>query len=59
VIASYNAGEDAVRRWLAATPRAPEFDEFAEDIGYTETRQYVRGVLGHVMTYRWVYGDPK
>lgn len=59
VIASYNGGEDAVRRWLTAYPEKPEFDEFAEDVGYTETRQYVRRVLGYVMTYRWVYGDPK
>ncbi|MBW1877129.1 MAG: transglycosylase SLT domain-containing protein [Deltaproteobacteria bacterium] len=58
VIASYNAGGDAVVRWLSSYETTPEFDEFAEDIGYTETRQYVRRVLGHVMTYRWVYGDP-
>jgi soluble lytic murein transglycosylase-like protein len=57
VIASYNAGEEAVRRWLSASEGPPPFDEFAEDISYTETRRYVRGVLGHLMTYRWVYGD--
>jgi soluble lytic murein transglycosylase-like protein len=58
VIASYNGGEEAVRRWLSASPEAPEFDAFAEDISYTETRRYVKRVLGFVMTYRWVYGDP-
>lgn len=58
VVASYNGGEEAVRRWVAAYPEKPEFDEFAEDVGYTETRQYVRRVLGYVMAYRWVYGDP-
>ncbi len=57
VIASYNGGEDAVRRWAAAFDGQPVFDEFAEDVGYTETRQYVRRVLGYVMAYRWVYGD--
>jgi soluble lytic murein transglycosylase len=58
VVASYNGGEDAVRRWLGAWPDGQaEFDEFAEDVGYTETRQYVRRVLGFVMEYRWVYGD--
>ncbi|MCA9567059.1 MAG: transglycosylase SLT domain-containing protein [Myxococcales bacterium] len=58
-IASYNGGEAAVRRWLAAAPEGGklEFDEFAEDIGYTETRKYVKRVLGFVMAYRWVYGD--
>ena len=58
VIASYNGGEEAVRRWAIASGGKPEFDEFAENIGYTETRQYVRRVLGFIMTYRWVYGDP-
>ncbi len=56
-IASYNGGPEAVERWLAAYEAQPEFDEFAEDIGYTETRQYVKRVLGYTMAYRWVYGD--
>jgi soluble lytic murein transglycosylase-like protein len=58
VIASYNGGEEAVRRWATSWPTKPEFDEFSEDVGYTETRQYVRRVLGFEMGYRWVYGDP-
>ncbi|MEZ4321358.1 MAG: transglycosylase SLT domain-containing protein [Myxococcota bacterium] len=57
VIASYNGGEEAVRRWLTAYDGPPEFDEFSEDVGYTETRKYVKRVLGYVMAYRWVYGD--
>ena len=56
-IAAYNGGEEAVRRWVAAHEGKPEFDEFAEDIGYTETRRYVKKVLGYTMRYRWVYGD--
>lgn len=56
VIASYNAGEEAVRRWVAASPTA-EVDTFAEDIPYTETRRYVRTVLGNLMAWRQVYGD--
>jgi soluble lytic murein transglycosylase len=58
VIASYNGGEAAVRRWLEAYDEPPPFDTFAEDVGYTETRRYVKRVLGFVMAYRWVYGDP-
>ncbi len=58
VIASYNGGEAAVRRWLTAYDEPPPFDTFAEDVGYTETRRYVKRVLGFVMAYRWVYGDP-
>lgn len=56
VIASYNGGVDAVNRWLAGG--RPAFDEFSEDIGYVETRLYVRRVLGFLMAYRWTYGDP-
>lgn len=57
VIAGYNGGGDAVARWLAADPRATEGDWFAENIGFTETRQYVRRVLGFVQTLRNVYGE--
>ena len=56
-IASYNGGEEAVRRWLSDDEVPPAFDEFAEDISYSETRRYVRNVLGHLMALRWVHGD--
>jgi soluble lytic murein transglycosylase-like protein len=56
VIASYNGGEEAVRRWIGEA-QAPPSDEFMEDIGYVETRAYVKRVLGFAMAYRWVYGD--
>ncbi len=42
---------------MAGYEDRPDFDEFSEDIGYTETRRYVKRVLGFVMAYRWVYGD--
>jgi soluble lytic murein transglycosylase len=57
-IAAYNGGEEAVNRWVATFDGAPPFDVFAESIGYTETRRYVRKVLGTVMTYRLGYGEP-
>jgi len=56
-IASYNGGIEAVERWLATYDETPEFDEFSEDISYSETRRYVKRVLGFTMQYRWVYGD--
>jgi soluble lytic murein transglycosylase len=56
VIASYNAAESDVRRWIGTAPSPPS-DEFAEDIGFVETRSYVRRVMGFAMAYRWVYGD--
>lgn len=56
-IAAYNGGENAVKRWVDGLGEQPEFDLFAEQIGYTETRRYVKKVLGTVMAYRYVYGD--
>lgn len=57
VVASYNAGEEAVRRWLEPHDSPPPFDAWAEAISYTETRRYVKRVLGFAMAVRWVYGD--
>jgi soluble lytic murein transglycosylase len=57
VIAGYNGGEKAVRRWLGLYDSPPPADVFAEDVGYTETRRYVRKVLATLMAYRYVYGD--
>jgi soluble lytic murein transglycosylase len=57
VIAGYNGGEKAVRRWLGLYDAPPPADVFAEDVGYTETRRYVRKVLATLMAYRYVYGD--
>lgn len=56
IIAGYNGGGDAVARWLASDPKAKDGDWFAESVGYTETRQYVRRVLGFLQTWRYVYG---
>ncbi|MFK7927389.1 MAG: transglycosylase SLT domain-containing protein [Myxococcota bacterium] len=57
-IAAYNGGENAVKRWADGLGGHPDFDQFTEQIGYTETRRYVKKVLGTVMAYRYVYGDP-
>jgi len=46
--AAYNAGEEAVDRWIKKTPAA---DEFVEEIPYRETQDYVR----KVMRSYWVY----
>jgi len=56
-IAGYNGGQAAVDRWLSLYDAPPELDQFAEDVGYTETRRYVKRVLGYLQTYRYVYGD--
>jgi soluble lytic murein transglycosylase-like protein len=59
VIAAYNGGSDAVSRWLAAdaaAPGLPDADRYSEDISFTETRRYVRRVLGYYQRYRRIYG---
>ncbi len=58
VIAAYNGGGINVDRWISEGEEDIEFDAFADSISYTETRRYVRRVLGFLMAYRVVYGDP-
>jgi soluble lytic murein transglycosylase len=55
VLASYNAGESAVRRWMAERPGIPR-DEFIDDIPYPETQNYVKRILGTAEDYRRLYG---
>ena len=57
VIAGYNGGPKAVQRWLDAWATPPRADEWAEFIGYSETRRYVRRVLGYLQTYQLAYGE--
>jgi soluble lytic murein transglycosylase len=54
-VAAYNAGPDAVSRWLRARADA-ELDEWVEAIPAAETRDYVKRVLGSWAAYRLVYG---
>ena len=56
IIAGYNGGPEAVERWMGLYDHPIESDEFAEDVGYTETRKYVKRVLGYLMEYQFVYG---
>jgi soluble lytic murein transglycosylase len=55
-IASYNAGPEAVARWLAADA-ARDDDEWVESIPYDQTRSYVKRVLRSVHVYRTLYGS--
>jgi soluble lytic murein transglycosylase len=55
-IASYNAGEAAVRRWMAERPGI-EAEEFIDDIPYPETQNYVKRLLGTTEDYRRLYGS--
>jgi soluble lytic murein transglycosylase-like protein/TolA-binding protein len=56
-VAAYNAGEDAVQRWVARFNR-PD-DEWVENIDYNETRNYVKQVVGGMRQYRMLYGALK
>lgn len=68
VIAGYNGGSEAVSRWvdtyseqatssLTDWSQRPIPDVWAEFIGYSETRKYVRRVLGYLQTYMLAYGS--
>jgi soluble lytic murein transglycosylase len=53
--AAYNAGPDAVFRWLAA-PEKIGIDAFVARIPFDETRTYVERVLGNFARYQYLAG---
>jgi len=55
-MAAYNAGEDAVRRWLRDRPVVD--DLWVELIPYRETRDYVKQVYTIWRRYEALYGVP-
>ena len=55
-VASYNAGPEAVERWLAQWGEEPD-DLFVERIPYKQTRRYVRRVLGSLAAYELLYPE--
>jgi len=54
-LAAYNAGPNQVRRWLGRLGDRTD-DEFIEEIPFSETRAYVKRVLGSYYRYRAQYG---
>jgi soluble lytic murein transglycosylase len=54
-LASYNAGENRVQRWMEETPNLPQ-DEFIDNIPFPETQNYVKRILGTAEDYRRLYG---
>ncbi|MGE5244259.1 MAG: transglycosylase SLT domain-containing protein [Betaproteobacteria bacterium] len=54
-LASYNAGESRVERWISERPGV-EREEFIEDIPFPETANYVKKILGTAADYRRLYG---
>ena len=55
-IASYNAGPEAVGRWLEKDADVRP-DVFVETVTYGETRRYLRRVLRSYRMYQLLYGD--
>lgn len=56
-LASYNAGQGNVGRWLPDEPI--EADQWIESIPFGETRHYVRGILSYVAVYEGVIFENK
>jgi soluble lytic murein transglycosylase len=54
-LAGYNAGERAVRRWVAERPGMEDREEFIDDIPYPETQNYVKKILSMTEDYRRLY----
>jgi soluble lytic murein transglycosylase len=54
-LASYNAGETSVRRWMRENGDLPQ-EEFIDSIPYPETQHYVKRILGTAEDYRRLYG---
>jgi len=53
-LASYNAGETRVARWIRERPGFVQ-DEFIDDIPFVETQNYVKRILGTADDYRNLY----
>lgn len=56
-LASYNAGPHNAKKWEKRNGDE-EMDLFVEDIGFTETRNYVKKVLGNLYTYEFLAKYP-
>jgi soluble lytic murein transglycosylase len=54
-LASYNAGEHRIARWISERPGITQ-DEFIDDIPFPETQNYVKKILGTAEDYRRLYG---
>jgi soluble lytic murein transglycosylase len=55
-LASYNAGERPVKRWMTERPGLAR-EEFIDDIPYPQTQNYVKKILGTAEDYRRLYGS--
>jgi soluble lytic murein transglycosylase len=56
--ASYNAGPGNVDKWRRANPTR-DMQDFIDAIPFTETRGFVKKVLGNYAAYRSIYGGER
>ena len=56
-LSAYNAGPHNAKRWWKQN-KHKEQDLFVEDIGYTETRGYVKKVMANYWTYQYLATYP-
>ena len=54
-LAAYNAGPNAVMRWLPSN--SLDSDIWIENIPYAETRIYIQRILWHVVTFTWLHSS--
>jgi soluble lytic murein transglycosylase len=52
-LAAYNAGPNAVMRWLPS--KSIDSDVWIENIPYGETRVYIQRILWHELTFTWLH----
>jgi soluble lytic murein transglycosylase len=56
-LASYNAGETVVNRWVKKNGLSPEL--WVEAVDYTETRNYIKKIFLTRYFYDRIYGYPR
>ncbi len=54
-VLSYNSGPNAVKKWLNSRT-SKDFDEFVENIPYSETANYIKKVYSSYWIYTNIYG---
>jgi tetratricopeptide (TPR) repeat protein len=58
-VAAYNAGENAVDKWIARRQKIADVPYFIEFIPFAETKTYVQRVLRNYYNVKWIYQDPQ
>lgn len=56
VVASYNGGEDNVKRWLARS-RSSDPERYVPELMFTQTKDYVQKVMASYRMYNIIYSE--